>query len=160
MPSENLPPSQVENIPLELREVARWHGFKLMLANDPAKKARKVPVGINGQPIDATNTSNWASYGAALVAKLAGVFDYLGFALGPDGSGNCWQGIDLDNIAENGLQWLADNLPGYVEWSQSGKGVHAIGYGKPFRVFKHGGVEAYCEKRSFVVTGNVIRGAL
>ena len=57
----------------------------------------------------------------------------LGFALGADGTGNHWQGIDLDGVDSNpALQLLADELPGYTETSPSGNGYHAIGYGKPF----------------------------
>ena len=49
--------------------------------------------------------------------------DYrVGFALGPDGSGNCWQGLDFDGTLAG-----SDSMPGYVERSPSGTGYHAIG---------------------------------
>lgn len=54
----------------------------------------------------------------------------LGFALGPDDSGNFWQGIDLDNLLAKKLMDLMLAVHGYVEYSPSGDGVHAIGYGK------------------------------
>ncbi len=93
----------------------------------------------------------------ALRTYDAGGFDGIGFALG-DG----WQGIDLDNIEANGLAHLADQLPGYVEHSPSGKGVHAIGYGESFENLNANasGVEAYCSKRFFTVTGDRGRGTI
>ena len=84
-------------------------------------------------------------------------FDGLGFALGPDGTGNHWQGIDLDKIEANGLQALAAALPGYVEWSPSGLGIHAIGYGAPFPALKLNGIESYSAGRFFTFTGRTIR---
>lgn len=83
----------------------------------------------------------------------------LGFALGPDGKGSFWQGIDLDQIDENGLTELMPALPGYVEHSPSGKGVHAIGYGQQFagRTNRSNGIEFYSKGRYFTFTGNAIR---
>ncbi len=72
------------------------------------------------------------AYTEAEEARIRGGFAGLGFALGPDGSGGYWQGIDLDDIPANGLADLAKALPGYVEKSPSGNGAHAIGYGQAF----------------------------
>lgn len=93
--------------------------------------------------------------------KSFGLFG-LGFALGPDGTGNHWQGIDLDNVPENFLSGIANDLPGYVEFSLSGNGCHAYGYGRPFTTLgsNDSGVEAYSQGRYFVVTGNKIRGQI
>ncbi len=83
----------------------------------------------------------------------------LGFALGPDGSGGHWQGIDFDNVIENQLADLANTVPGYVEMSPSGKGAHAIGYGQHFVTLgpNSSGIEAYSAGRFFTVTENLIR---
>jgi len=83
----------------------------------------------------------------------------LGFALGPDGSGGYWQGIDFDNVSENQLADLANTVPGYVEMSPSGKGAHAIGYGRHFVTLgrNSSGIEAYSAGRFFTVTENLIR---
>lgn len=85
----------------------------------------------------------------------------LGFALGPDDDGGVWQGIDLDQIDKNGLTELVHALPGYVEHSPSGKGVHAIGYGKSFtsRTNRASGIEFYAKGRFFTFTGDSIRDA-
>lgn len=85
----------------------------------------------------------------------------LGFALGPDDGGGFWQGIDLDQIDVNGLTAMISALPGYVEHSPSGKGVHAIGYGQSFtsRANRGSGIEFYAKGRFFTYTGNLIRDA-
>ncbi|MCL4671849.1 MAG: AAA family ATPase [Sphingomonadaceae bacterium] len=83
----------------------------------------------------------------------------LGFALGPDGEGGHWQGVDFDAIEDNLLAVLVDALPGYVETSPSDQGVHAIGYGRHFRTLgsNGSGIEAYAAGRFFTFTGNKIR---
>jgi hypothetical protein len=85
----------------------------------------------------------------------------LGFALGPDDSGNFWQGIDLDNLSAKKLMDLMLVLHGYVEYSPSGDGAHAIGYGKRIvnRANHAAGIEVYSYGRFFTFTENVIRDA-
>ena len=85
----------------------------------------------------------------------------FGFALGFDGHGY-WQGIDFDKVEENELVELANHLPGYVEFSRSGTGAHAYGYGpRPFKTLgsNGSGIEAYSTSQFFVVTRNTIRDA-
>jgi len=55
---------------------------------------------------------------------------------------------------------LVGDLPGYVETSPSGNGVHAIGYGRSFKTLgsNGSGIEAYASKRYFTVTGTQARG--
>jgi len=129
-------------------------------------KPRKVPYYVTGQPRGETGTGEDAALLATLeeakaaLAKLSTGWG-LGFGLGPDGNGGCWQGIDLDGVEERGLTELAAELPGYVETSPSEKGVHAIGYGLQFRSLgsNGSGIEAYSAGRFFTVTGKVIRDA-
>lgn len=136
------------DVPLKMREAKRW-----LLHRD------KVPHYVDGALRSKTDTPEDAARLATFedaVAKLAGGnWTGLGFALGPDGTGNHWQGIDLDKVAENNLGDLADDLPGYVEASPSGKGVHAIGYGRSFPALGANGcgIEAYSDRRFFTVTG-------
>lgn len=90
-------------------------------------------------------------------------FAGIGFALGPDGSGRYWQGIDLDDVPEDQFQRFVDDLPGYVERSPSGKGIHAIGYGRHFAPLgsNGSGYEAYAEGRYFTFTSETLKdGAL
>jgi primase-polymerase (primpol)-like protein len=102
--------------------------------------------------------ANLTSLDVALRAFESGRYTGLGFALGYDGGGY-WQGIDFDELSKNtNLTHLISGLPGYVEKSPSGDGVHAIGYGKHFISMGSNstGIEAYCEGRYFTVTGNVV----
>lgn len=122
-------------------------------------KPKKIPYYANGKvrcgQLDAqTDWDCLVTFSEALASLRAGNFTGLGFALGPDGRGGNWQGIDLDNISGNPkLSELA--LPGYVEFSPSMNGLHAIGYGVPFATLgsNGSGIEAYPGGRFFTVTG-------
>ncbi|MCJ2185224.1 AAA family ATPase [Novosphingobium beihaiensis] len=127
-------------------------------------KPDKVPFYTDGTPRGATDTPEdtvrLATHDEAWRAAVARGHGWgVGFALGRDATGHFWQGIDLDNITENRLSDLADTLPGYVEKSPSGRGIHAIGYGRQFRSLGSNGtgIEAYSAGRFFTFTGNVIR---
>jgi hypothetical protein len=135
----------------------------------PGKKPRKVPHYANGKRRGTTDTPEDAaqlvSMEEAHAAAVAGDYSGLGFALGWDGS-SYWQGIDLDQLSqhpENAAMVDSDLLPGYVERSPSGDGVHAIGYGQrfdPLKADKSHGIEAYASGRFFTVTGDAIGGEL
>lgn len=131
-------------------------------------KPDKRPFYLDGTPrrgvLDAeADRNSLGTYEDAckVVEASQGQFAGVGFALGPDGSGRCWQGIDLDRIPSNGLHELANNAPGYVELSPSGEGIHAIGYGRTFETLgpNGSGVEAYANGRYFTFTGHTIRDA-
>lgn len=130
----------------------------------------KQPFYVNGTPrrgaLDTEEDRNSLStYQEALsaVAGSGGRFVGVGFALGPDGTGGYWQGVDLDAVPQNQLSDLANSAPGYVEVSPSRTGAHATGYGKHFQTLgsNGSGVEAYASGRYFTYTGDTIRdGAL
>jgi RecA-family ATPase len=138
-----------------MRAARRW-----LLANP-----EKVPFYINGQkrqgeldgPNDLVQLVSYHEAKAALAARGDGWL--LGFALGPDGSGGHWQGIDFDKVEANRLGDLANAVPGYVEMSPSGAGAHAIGYGQHFVTLgsNGSGIEAYAGGRYFTVTERPIR---
>ncbi|MFG1216965.1 PriCT-2 domain-containing protein [Xanthobacter flavus] len=144
----------------QMQSAKRW-----LLSRD------KRPFYIDGSPRGATDTDEdrvWlATYDEAMVALSArGAGWLLGFALGPDGSGGHWQGIDFDDIEKHkhgiaSRDWaLRDaSLPGYVELSPSKKGIHVIGYGRAFtNLGSNGtGIEAYANGRFFTFTGDSIR---
>jgi len=126
----------------------------------------KKPFYANGTPRNGTLDSEadraaLSSFdeAAAAVANSGGRFAGIGFALGQDEAGGFWQGIDLDKIPDNQLASLANCAPGYVEFSPSGKGIHALGYGRHFATLgsNGSGIEAYAGGRYFTVTGNTIR---
>lgn len=138
-----------------MRAQRRW------LVANPDKK----PFYTNGQmrngtldsPTDAEQLASYDEAKAVLAGR--GVGWHLGFALGPDGTGGYWQGIDLDKVVENRLADVANAVPGYVEMSPSGQGAHAIGYGSHFITLGSNGtgIEAYAAGRYFTVTENHIR---
>lgn len=126
------------------------------------RDSKKRPFYPNGQPRQGKldTAEDMQSLGTLEEAKWAiirsnGRFVGLGFALGPDGTGNYWQGIDIDDLPAELLPEAADALIGYVERSPSGNGLHALGYGKRFPALGSNGTgfEAYSEGRYFTVTG-------
>jgi hypothetical protein len=124
----------------------------------------KVPYYVNGSKRNGTldapdDVAQLASYEDAQAALSSHPGWLLGFALGADGNGGHWQGIDLDHVMQNGLADLANNAPGYSEVSPSGEGAHAIGYGLRFDTLgsNGSGIEAYAGGRYFTVTENRIR---
>jgi len=148
---------------LRMRNAKRW----LLWRNVPGRKggkSRKVPYYVGGtkrhgdldMPEDAARL---ATFQQAVASLESGRWSGLGFALGPDGSGNHWQGIDLDHLSSNeAAAALVDQLPGYVETSPSGDGRHAIGYGREFAALgsNGSGIEAYSGARYFTVTGDAV----
>lgn len=137
-----------------MRLARRW------LLADPDK----VPHYVNGQrrqgvldgPDDLARLASYHEANAQLPTHPSWL---LGFALGPDGEGGNWQGIDFDKIAANQLSDLANHVPGYVEMSPSGTGAHAVGYGRAFSALGPNGtgIEAYAGGRYFTVTEQAMR---
>jgi|GEM_PF-2497184 len=149
-------------IPNEMKRARRWLLWKLSPTDN-----KKIPFYVTGKErgkggqLDSDNDLlQLATFDEAMTAFNAGKYSGIGFALGKDETGNFWQGIDLDKVNENNLQHLSSILPGYVESSPSGKGVHAIGYGAGFETLGSNGTgtEAYSSKRYFTVTGLKVRG--
>ena len=142
-----------QDIPGLMKSAKRW-----LLWRDG-----KVPFWVNGRhrsgkldtPQDQSNLGTFDEAFAALTQDPN--YKGLGFALGPDGTGNYWQGIDLDDVADHpGLDLIKEELPGYTELSPSGTGYHAIGYGRKFTSFNKSqshGIEAYASGKYFTVTG-------
>lgn len=125
---------------------------------------KKIPFYANGSPrngeLDSPeDIAQLVTYEEAENVFNNGGFTGISFALGPDGTGNVWQGIDGDDIQENCLSAIANEMPGYVEVSPSGDGAHAIGYGRPFKPLgsNDSGIEAYSGGRHFTFTGRMIR---
>ena len=125
----------------------------------------KQPFYPNGCPrqgrLDAEeDLQSLGTYGEACATLINNTkrFSGIGFALGPDGTGNYWQGIDLDDLSAEELQEASKLLIGYVEISPSGKGLHAIGYGKSFAALGSNGTgcEAYSRARYFTVSSNTL----
>lgn len=135
----------------------RWLVWR-SIPQENGGKPRKKPYYTNGYARGKTDTlADWnqlVSFDEAYAVLATGTYTGLGFTLGSDSKGGCWQGIDLDDIW-NKPELHSLKLPGYVELSPSGKGLHAIGYGKDFDTLgsNHTGIEAYSHGRFFTMTG-------
>lgn len=152
------------HLPGQMRNAKRWIVWKLV---PQAKgKPKKVPFYVsgtqrNGMLDTPDDVAQFGTLADAMSALKTGRYTGLGFALGPDGTGNYWQGIDLDHLPEHPeLQTIADDLPGYTERSPSGDGLHAIGYGRDFHTMRSNttGIEAYSYGRYFTVTADSAGG--
>ena len=144
-----------------MRRARRWLNWMLVPNDAPGKKPKKVPYYPSGAmrsgKLDSPeDVARFGTFEQALAALSTGMYAGLGFALGPDGTGNFWQGIDLDDMPNHpALGPIADDLPGYTEGSPSGHGRHGVGYGRQFASLgsNDSGVEAYSAGRFFTVTG-------
>ncbi|WP_392538586.1 AAA family ATPase [Legionella sp. 227] len=125
----------------------------------------KVPYYSNGKKRGKTDTqedlAQLVSFDETYDVYAKGAYTGLGFALGADGKGGYWQGIDLDDVWSNHELYIL-KPPGYVELSPSGKGWHALGYGRDFITLASNGtsIESYSHGRYFTITGNAINGWL
>ncbi|ORE86038.1 hypothetical protein ATO7_12113 [Oceanococcus atlanticus] len=150
----------IENIPDGMKNAKRWVLWceEYKPGNE---KPSKVPYYADGTKrrgtLDAPeDVARFATFDQALVALKSGSYAGLAFALGPDGTGNNWQGIDLDNSSKHPHHAsIIEDAPAYIEKSPSGDGWHIIGYGKQFKQFvNHAeGIECYSERRFFTVSG-------
>lgn len=151
-------------VPEKMRNAKRWLLWRSEKDKNDLNSTRKVPYYADGTfrrgTLDTVeDLRRLETYDVAVDKLSCGNFTGLGFALGKDGEGY-WQGIDLDDISEHGNDSLANNLPGYVEMSPSGNGVHAIGYGEYFRSKNRSGEkgwEYYSRAKYFTFTGNVFK---
>lgn len=153
-----------EALPKKMRDARRWLLWREEPNPDPTKKPRKVPYYIDGNrrigTLDtAEDLERLAGFEDAFMALQRGGHTGLGFALGPDGTGQYWQGIDFDHLDQHPeLVKLISAVPGYKERSPSGNGIHAVGYGKRFASLgsNASGIEAYASGRFFTVTGDAL----
>lgn len=153
------------NIPNELKVLKRWVCFKVE-GMENGKTTKRPYNAISGTLAKVNDELTWSNFNMALNGCVKYNFDGIGFVLG-----NGIFGIDLDNhVDENGLSPLSvdsfksistefiETLDSYTEYSQSGKGIHIICYGKlPEGGRRKGSVEMYDKGRFFAFTGNAIR---
>lgn len=155
-------------IPKAMQQAPRWLIWRYEPPSSPGGKPRKVPYYVaggkrTGKLDEAKDHARLGTLDAALAALEHKPEYGIGFALGADGNGHHWQGIDLDGIDQRPkLAALTELLPGYVERSPSGHDLHAIGIGIEFECLSSNpsGIEAYCAGRYFTVTGDAIGGDL
>lgn len=158
--------NQYSRIPLEIKKVRRWVGYKIEIRDD---KKTKIPYNaINGAKARSNDPDTWTSFDVACFGCVKYGFNGIGFMLG-DG----YFGVDLDNhedasgqkamTREEFLEYASDfinTLQSYTEYSPSGEGIHIICKGSlPEGANKRRNgvpVEMYDRGRFFTMTGNVI----
>ncbi|MBQ8921038.1 MAG: hypothetical protein IJ060_02630 [Oscillospiraceae bacterium] len=155
-----------ELIPDELKALPRWVCWRAIpkATKDGHTKLSKQPINPRtGGLAQSNNPQTWTDFETAVAASV----DYAGIGFMFAGSG--YVGIDIDNRPEeldayrNGdystiFGQMNDALQTYMEFSQSGNGVHFIGRGTlPDKDFKNSevGIEMYTGARFFVMTGNL-----
>ena len=88
------------DLPESMTSARRWLLWRSV--PQPGKKPRKVPVYANGVQRNGLldtqeDLAKLATFAEACDTLSTGHYTGLGFALGPDGTGNHWQGVDLDD---------------------------------------------------------------
>lgn len=152
---------QFENIPLVLRNEARWVVWRaegptgqkpIKMLYDPSLLDTRAKV---------NDPMSWGTFSQAVAAFEEGSYTGIGIVL--DGSGLV--GIDLDSCVVNGkidpaAQMLLDSVGAtYIELSPSGTGLRAFGYAENLssgvnREYNGLKVEMYSRGRYLTVTGH------
>ena len=129
--AEILRPEHFENIPRDLRQLAQWVCWRIVLRKG---KATKMPMQPGGAPASSTDFKTWSTF--ERVCNSNGQFDGIGFVFTKEAG---FVGIDLDKCRnpETGEteKWalaIIGELDSYtLNLSQSGTGCHVIVKRKP-----------------------------
>ena len=158
--------SNYDSFPKKLREQKQWVLWKKEMVKG---KLTKVPYQNTAQKAATTRPEEWQTFEEAKdwLEKFPGQFNGIGYVFT-----NGIVGIDLDYCfkPDGSLKdWATDTLkrfPGYVEYSQSGTGLHCLiecdvefTGAKTYMLTpegeEDGHIERYVTKRFFAVTGKV-----
>ncbi len=151
----------LDAVPLELRSIARWVGWKAR--PKPNGKLDKLPcsphTGVVG---DAHDPAAWGSFEQAVAAMRRYRFDGIGIVLTGEDS---LVGVDLDGCLDDAgviAPWARDiiaELDSYTERSPSGCGIRIFAFGGlPAGRRKVGDLEMYDDARFLTVTGHHLAG--
>lgn len=152
---------ELANIPSELTDLPQWVVWKYHFHNK-----RKVWIKLPLTPTSdvAASTTNPLSWGtfeeAAMAYEFVGGYDGIGFVFAEGGG---LVGIDIDDCLDAGkptamAQEILAKIPGFVEVSPSGNGLHIITKGQLGRAYKDDsiGLELYEKSRYFCITGRTL----
>ena len=151
-------PPRWEGIPTELRDLPQWVVWKHHF-HKARQRWIKLPFNpATERPASTTDPATWGAYIDAEMAYLMGEYDGVGFVFLAGGG---LVGIDIDNcLAADGTRSdmaneIIETVPGYVEVSPSGKGLHIITRADIGRAYKDDtlGLELYASGRYFTITG-------
>ena len=147
-----------EKIPLELKQLPHWVGWKYMQRPGEDHK-RKVPINaMDGQPAKSNDPTTWCDFDTACLGKERFGLDGIGFMFSGDGI----FGIDIDHCynpetreLDPAAAEIIETVQSYTELSPSGTGIHILCKGAlPEGRKRRGAVEMYSTLRYFTVTGN------
>lgn len=156
-------------VPVELRELPRWCGFRFTW-DDSKEKWKKPPHSpVDGSPIGAVEkyAEHWLTFDKAVAGAKQHQLDGVGFVFV---AGDGYVGIDfddcrtLDGIIHPDVKSLLRWFPSYSEVSPSGTGIHVIARGAIAKALtatrlsenSNATVEAYFTGRYFTFTGQRI----
>lgn len=140
-------------VPEAMKRLPRWIGFT----------ENKIPLNPNtGFKINHTDPAQHQTFESAHAGYLAGHCYALGFCI-VEGDGICC--VDLDKVRGNPEREqrageILQKMPGWVERSMSGTGLHIWGYGAGKSFKTAGGLEFYTSKRAMLITGKVMPQSL
>ena len=148
-------------IPDTLRNMPNWVLWKHEYAHDG--KYDKVPFNaLTGKKARVNNPATWTDYETAVRQYENSIYSGIGFVFTQD-TGLVF--IDLDHcITEDGApDGFASEILGlfpktYVEYSQSGNGLHIVCKGTIQKAVRNDRIEIYNHNRYMAFTGNAYRG--
>lgn len=136
-------------VPETMKRLPRWIGFT----------ENKIPLNPNtGIRISHTDPAQHKTFEAAHAGYLAGHCFALGFCI-VESDGICC--VDLDKVRgnperEHRAAEILQKMPGWVERSMSGTGLHIWGYGAGKSFKTTDGLEFYTSKRGMLITGKAM----
>lgn len=158
-------PFDRDAVPVVHRAHDRW----LLWGYDAQGKKPASSVARPGVGVNPNDPQHWRTFEEACAAVDRDVIQGIGFALGLNGDGTCFSGIDLDDVRDPSTgaieAWARDvisRFQSYTEVSPSGTGIKifitgqlAVERPKQGKVYK---VEVYDRNRYFTVTGQHLPG--
>ena len=161
-PSRSAHPINVQSIPLELRQRARWVAWRKTVRNGKVTKEPINPQTGSLAAVDKPHT--WGTFAQAIRGREQHREDGVGFVLAAD---DPFAGVDLDGcrdpITGEVASWAHDiivALNSYSEITPSSNGVHVwVKASLPPSGRKRGDIEMYDRDRFFTMTGHHVAGA-
>ena len=146
------------NIPDEMHALRNWCVWRLEKIGG---RDTKIPYNaLTGAKAKSNDPVTWCGFSeAARAVNGSGKYKGVGFML----SDSPYVCVDLDHCLDGGEkeEWargIVEQIGGYVEVSQSGKGLHIFGRATVERGRRNDRIEIYPDKRFIAMTGDVWEG--
>nr|DAQ04208.1 MAG TPA: dsDNA helicase [Caudoviricetes sp.] len=145
------------NIPDEMHARKNWCVWRLEKIGG---RETKIPYNaLTGAKAKSNDPVTWCGFSEAARAVGSGKYKGVGFML----SDSPYVCVDMDHCLDGGEKetWargIVEQIGGYVEVSQSGKGLHIFGRAAVERGRRNDRIEIYPDKRFIAMTGDVWEG--